>query len=104
MTCRSLVVYRAKVPAPLPLVGMPVAQALNAIGVDGLTVEALGAPAASPGNRVTKPPLAVGWTIVTWASTPLRSLGKLRLPKRSPANRNRRVLPAVRVPGVIGEP
>src|SRR5437867_6574205 len=103
----------AKVPALGPPVGMPFAQPLKATIVEGLNVEALGVVAMSPGNIVTKPPEGPeGWTIVTLAMTPVRSLGKVKLPpapprptgKVWPLKRKRRVWLIWKVPAVTGVP
>src|SRR5919199_1609112 len=103
----------AKVPAFGPLVGMPFAQPLKATSVEGLTVEAFGKLATSPGNIVTKPPEGPeGWTIVTLAITPVRSFGKVKLPpapprptgKVWPLKRNRRVWLIWKGPAVTGVP
>src|SRR5438067_1326554 len=88
---------------------MPVAHELKAIGAEGFTVEALGGPERSPGKRVTKPPLAAGWTTVTWARIPLRSAGKNSAapnpaPNVRPATRKRLMVFAASAPGPDGTP
>src|SRR4051794_29388553 len=77
---------------------MAIAQLLKATPVEGLTVLVPGVPVAFPGNSVVKPPLALPWTIVTWASTALTSAGRVVPPLKVRLAKPKRVMTF----GVIG--
>src|SRR4051794_22944080 len=88
----------------VPLAGAALAQELKATAADGLTVEALGGAGWSPGYSVTKPPVGPPCTVVTWANTPVTSLGSVTPPKVLPASRKPRAWPGVSGRPVIGVP